>query len=415
MTELLTLDVLKQAVSGTAAAFRRVVELQPAGGPGSKVYPPTYEGGRYATEKRRINGETLDCVLLDSVQSQANRMELALQDAWERKRLSLPVISVDFSETDARFIGKITSLQAPHRIADAILRDSELNGIPFRKTAVGKLLDEVNIQNSIVLFKHCPTALVYGMWDSTGLRGGMGAKFGRAVVSEIIGIGAVPGQKTSSRIDPLQIAIKAGPVYKTASGDWTLNEKEAETDENGKPILVGKKGKPSEINHGNVTPSFAFVKERDRPVLDKEGNPIPIGGFTIDRAIQQTTISLPAIRRLKFRTQDNEDSIRTALVALALCGAVLSSEQGYDLRSQCLLIPQDEILWGLIGEPGNNPQTYTVNAEQALTVVKAAIADLPETQRWDEQELVLRPKSDLVQLVIRSYVTGAETDEVEES
>ncbi len=50
MTQTLTLDVVKQAVAGSAAAFRRVVELQPVGGPGAKVFPPTYEGGKYATE-----------------------------------------------------------------------------------------------------------------------------------------------------------------------------------------------------------------------------------------------------------------------------------------------------------------------------------------------------------------------------
>ena len=141
MTKELTLEDVKQAVQGIAAAFRRVVKLQPAGGPGAKVFPPTYEGGKYATEKRRINGETVDCVLLDSVQSQANRMELALQEAIDEGRISMPLIAVDFSGTAASFVGRITSLEAPHRIADAILRDSEWaddqgQKINFRKSPV---------------------------------------------------------------------------------------------------------------------------------------------------------------------------------------------------------------------------------------------------------------------------------------
>jgi CRISPR-associated protein Csb1 len=37
----LTLDTLKAAVAGSAAAFRCVTEYQPAGGPGDKVFPPT--------------------------------------------------------------------------------------------------------------------------------------------------------------------------------------------------------------------------------------------------------------------------------------------------------------------------------------------------------------------------------------
>lgn len=51
MTDL-TLDIVKNAVAGTAAAFRCVTEYQPAGGPGDKVFPPTYEGGKYAEEER---------------------------------------------------------------------------------------------------------------------------------------------------------------------------------------------------------------------------------------------------------------------------------------------------------------------------------------------------------------------------
>lgn len=72
----LTIDDLKSAVAGSAAAIRLTVRLQPAGGPGSKVFPPTHSGGVYAWERRRIRkDEVVPTVLLDSVQSQANRME----------------------------------------------------------------------------------------------------------------------------------------------------------------------------------------------------------------------------------------------------------------------------------------------------------------------------------------------------
>ena len=76
--DTLSLDHIRDALAGNAAAFSSVTDYQPAGGPGDKVFPPTYEGGSYATEPRYINGEEVPCVLLDSVQSQANRMEMAL-------------------------------------------------------------------------------------------------------------------------------------------------------------------------------------------------------------------------------------------------------------------------------------------------------------------------------------------------
>src|SRR3954463_5971256 len=99
----LTLTTLQRAVAGGAAAIRCITRLQPAGGDGDKVFPPTYATGdkaptRYAFEERRINGEVVRTVLLDSVASQANRIEEALEAAWEEERLSFPVISVDFSK-----------------------------------------------------------------------------------------------------------------------------------------------------------------------------------------------------------------------------------------------------------------------------------------------------------------------------
>jgi len=101
MSEL-TLDALREAVAATAPAIRSRTRLEPAGGPGDKVFPPTYvKSGRattkYAFEERQIEGKTVMTVLLDSVQSQANRMEEALLEGWRRKELKLPLVQVDFS------------------------------------------------------------------------------------------------------------------------------------------------------------------------------------------------------------------------------------------------------------------------------------------------------------------------------
>ena len=74
----LTLDVLRSVVKNDAA-IRRVQRLQPAGGPGDKIFPPTYPGernndpARHVFETRRIKGQDVRCVLIDSVQSQAKQ------------------------------------------------------------------------------------------------------------------------------------------------------------------------------------------------------------------------------------------------------------------------------------------------------------------------------------------------------
>jgi CRISPR-associated protein Csb1 len=417
----LTVDALKQSMANAACALRSRTTLQPAGGEGTKVFPPTYAGAVYATEKRRLPGrdEPVGCVLLDSVQSQANRMEEALQHAVDEGRIKLPVIVVDFEpyydEAKAALpadergdmdlldpVGKVSSLQAPHRIADAILRDSRLEGKPFRQTDIGRQIDRVSLQNATPLFELCPTALLFGMWDSTGPKGGLGAKFERAMVSEIVGIDAVYGVKTSSRIDPLGIQLKAGPLYQAKDGGWTLDESEARIKKNN-PLTLGTDGKPSEANHGNVTPSLSDT--------DRAGNFLA-GGVTISHAEQTMVISLAALRRLRFPDGEgkfsNERDVagRTVLAALGLMAAALADEAGLDLRSRCLLWPDDDLTWELLDR--RKGCKFTLSAEQAIDIFKDAVdaakkAGLP----WREEPLVLTPAEQLVKLVAKSQQLAA--------
>lgn len=327
---MLTYDQLKQHVEGDMVAIRGTATLEPAGGPGDKIFPPTHAvdeknkrpGAKYAFETRRIGGQDVPCVLIDSVQSQANRMEEALESLWIEKKIVLPVVSVDFSSI-APEVGRVTSLTAPHRIADAILRDSLLNGALFRHSDIGKSFVDASTKNATALFKVCPTGLVFGLWDSTGPKGGLGAKFQRALVSEIVGINAVAGSKTSSRIDPLNILKKAADIYE-ADGDerWTTNIEQAKKNGNGEAIKFGKEGKPSEVNHGNV-----------RPGIDDLA-----GGVTIDEAKHTVVLSLAALRRLGFTEGASE--ARTVLAALGLLAVFASESRGHDLRSRCLLVPK---------------------------------------------------------------------------
>jgi CRISPR-associated protein Csb1 len=411
---MLKLEELHGAITGTAAAFRCVTEYQPAGGAGSVVFPPTYEGGKYALVGYRVEEATgrklADQVLLDSVQSQANRMEIVLQAAWEDERLELPVVTVDFAGNEMPRVLRITSLEAPHRIADALIRDSLLDDKPFRKSDLGRRLDDVDNSNATALFELCPTALVFGLWDSTGPKGGLGAKFARTIVSEIVGLNAQIGVKTSSRIDPTQIQLGAGPLYKAAENDgvgWTLNEDKAQRAAKGKrePVKLGRDGRPSEANHGNVTPTIAD------------------GGVVISRALQTTVLSLAGLRRLHFplqpgkrATREVNDAARTALAALGLCGAVLTREQGCDLRSRCQLFPTQAVEWELLDKPGQAPAKFALDGEQALTLVVQAVAAAKEVGLpWHAEELVLQPSPELVALVRKSQElsasTGGEEDE----
>ena len=161
MSENLKLDVLMTAVAGSAAAFRSVTRLQPIGGEGDKVFPATYSGGVYARERRLMDGQIVDCVLIDSVQSQANRAEEALKLAAERGRTQLPLIEVDFQEANNSFrnsLPNLTSLDVPHRLADAILRDSLLangneNGARFSKSTYAQRWSRSNLWNATAVYE----------------------------------------------------------------------------------------------------------------------------------------------------------------------------------------------------------------------------------------------------------------------
>lgn len=411
----LTLATLQQAVSGSAAAFRCRRRLQPAGGPGDKVFPPTFAGAVYAVEQRRVfdeQGKPLPepktCVVLDTVQSQANRMEQALQEALDAGRIKIPVLKVDFSawsptgnkpegEKFIDDVGIITSLQVPHRLADAILRDSQTrDGRKFRESDKGKALNTVSQRNATALYQLCPTALIFGMWDSTGPKGGLGAKFERAMVSEVVGVGAtIDGLLRGVRRDPLEVRA-AVKVLKPADKNWSI----AATNSNGAVS-------PSEINHSSVP----FPKQRKEKTEDNL-----YSGATIEYAEQVTTLSLIVLRRLGFPINggpalEMDSAGRTVLAALGLCAATLAFESGMALRSRCIVWPEEPMTWELLARPGEEPNRYSLNAEEAIGLLKAAVEAANKANlKWEEDPIELFPQPKLAELVRLSQLEATKEE-----
>jgi CRISPR-associated protein Csb1 len=405
------LPTLTSAVGGQATAIRAITRLNPAGGPGDKVFPPTYvkEGRsqtKYAMEERIVEGRRVMTVLLDSVASQANRMEEALLEGWRRGELKFPVVQVDFSGVEGlEDLEQITALQAPHRVADAILRDSvDADGTPFRQTAAGGEFSDARPNHATGMYKHCPTALVFGVWDSTGPKGGLGAKFQRSVVSEIVGYDVVAGVKTASRIDPVAIEKKAGPVFelKGNPGEWTSLEAEA-AQEKGKPKPfsrkgAGEKGSPAAINHGNIPPS-----------IDAEA-----GGVTMSHAVHTVVLSLAGLRRLRFQQRVDgkpidpaardaaETAARTALAALALAGIVYQRDNGYDLRSRSLLLPAEPLVFEVLGRDGQATKHSLDREQVAKLLADASDAAAAHGLGWSTRPITLRPAEKLAHLIRES-------------
>jgi len=102
------------------AAVRVTATYEPVGGPGSRVFPPTYPiESRYLMGERFVDGQRRGDVLLDGTASQGNRCEEALLRARRAGRVALPMLEIRHS---GEAVLTLTSLQFPHRYADAYLR-----------------------------------------------------------------------------------------------------------------------------------------------------------------------------------------------------------------------------------------------------------------------------------------------------
>jgi CRISPR-associated protein Csb1 len=221
---------------------------------------------------------------------------------------------------------------------------------------IGQSVTDSSLANATALFRYCPHALVLGVWDSTGPKGGSGAKFARALVSEIVGIDAIIGKKTSSRIDPLQ-ARAAVKVIKEKDGSWKIAK-----DDKAKGAVS-----PSEINHGNIPPDVAD------------------GSATIAYAEHSAVL----------------------LAALALVGLTLSIERGADLRSRCLLFPDSQLQFELLDQPGK-PVSFTLTSKEAIQLLETAVKNAAKLgMQWESTPVLLTPSDELIALVQKSQQHAA--------
>jgi CRISPR-associated protein Csb1 len=364
------------------SALRAIVKLVPAGGDGDKVSPPTHEGGKYAFEERVVDGRSdVKTVLLDSVQSQANRLEDALLTAVRAGDIRIPLLQMDIAGHQT-----ITSLSAPHRVHDAIFRDCQYKGTRFRDSEIGKEMVEARAWNATGMFRLCPTALLFGTWDSQSGAGVNSAKFARALVSEIIGFDAVQGKRTSSRIDPLGIKAMPGTIYESKTEQWTLDPSKAVKSKD-KPQLFKSKGTPAEINHGNIPPTISD------------------GGVTFREARQTAVLSFAQIRKLRFPVKGKEspevnEAGRAVVAALGVLALALQLKEGYQLRSRCQLIPVSEPEFEWIGSIASDTTKSQIEVGTALEAFNALYQKAKSTGlEWREEPITLTPEEKLVKLV----------------
>jgi CRISPR-associated protein Csb1 len=337
-------------------------------------------------------------VLVVSVQSQANRLEEGLLAAVREKAIALPYVTVDFRQAQLAGISEITSLDAPHRVYDAILRDSLLDNQPFmndergkKRSELGKRLTEAKPGDATALLEASPTALLFGAWHSTGEGGGLGAKFPRCLVSEIVAVDVpvedgpvdgrtgeievrTSGRRTGSRIDPLGV-LRRVEVFKGQDGWDTVKERAGKG---------AKQVRPSEINHGNIAPTV-------QPL-----------GVTCDHAEHTAVLSFAGLRRLGFGGGPKDEAGRALLAALGLVALAEQDARGYALRSRCDLVCDGRAPFELV-HPDGSVAKVEIGRESARAVYTAAHAAAANAGfKLPSEPIRLTPQDKLVEIVRRS-------------
>lgn len=384
----------------TRSVIRLQVDLTPAS-PDGLVCPPTYaapkkgEPPHIPYRRAYIDGQQRDAVVLDSPQSQSNRIELALLAAVRAKHIRYPDIEITFPG----LVGEpaYSVLQLSHRIYDAVMRTVTLDKQPFFETPIGRALLAARPDKACALLEHAPICLTLGAWDSNGGGGPLSAKIPRLLTSEILGLDAVPADISATKFDPMDIRSHVAELMPTDDPvqRFTIRTAATKSKEKGK--------KPSEMGFGSV-PATAVPR-----------------AAVISGAVQTAVLSCSGLRHLHFPDAAGQldprrdQAARALLAAWTLYGLVAQNETGYLLRSRCELLPRDAGRLELIGRTLQERQEVSLQADTALALLDAAwrhaaecglaLRDIPLKLAADER---------LVELVRRSRAAVAQSDGADE-
>lgn len=333
------IDVLRAGLSDEAAAHRPAgieirQELAPAAG--APVSPPSYEGA-LEIHQRHVDGELRDVIELDSVGSSANRIEEALLVEHQQGRYPLPVTTTTI-ETSGGQTFVITTLESPHRTYDAWHRLAVEPGsdVPFEQSERGRELTLAHRGALDPILEASCHDLLFGVWDShrTGPAGQV--RVARSLVSTVLGFDPKPTQSVAARRDPLNL------------GD-------------AKEIKAPKGMKLSEQGLSSIPP------QRRR------------AGVSISSARFVGFLSFASLRRLRFEHYDDTE-VRVLLASLCLHGLLLRESAGWNLRSECDLIPTADLAITLVrsGSTDGEPLALTLDDTRALlddAVASAGVRD----------------------------------------
>lgn len=396
MAMKIDLDALIRGCADTAtdSGIRLNAELEPLTGPGGRVKPAVYAGSQFQEDRRWASvadTEPTHVIVIDNVPSQANRLEDALRK--ERESIGVPELVLDLADLSclpSHLPRKISSLQFPHRNADAYLRDAMLDETDFLQTDMGKDIFGATAQSCGPLMAWFPQSLLFGFWQSHLGRKRTNAKHARSWVSEIVGWKPATAETRTHGIkgDPLNLNIDTKlQIDPDDQTKWDVTN-ESRT-RGGSEAARGTR--LSEIGHGQA--------------LFREAEESP-SAVSFARITQQATISFAQLRRVSLGDgRPNADAAaRTLLVALGLHAHNLAFGRGFALRSGAELEPRRSTGRWLGGGTDEDCETGDEQATAGLLreARAHATAEGVPLDGWDKQ-VILKPKPNLSKAIAATW------------
>lgn len=355
------LELLLQASrAGGPSNLASVTELEPAAGQHASVAPAKFVSGQdavFAYEPRYLDGEIRTAVLIDSKQSQLNRVEAELVKAIDdRDELiaRLPRMSVTYKSPDGEE-RTFSDLQLPHRAFDAHFRAARIDGKPVSADPRYIAARNSTPADAGALLALSPVTVLFGGWDATRkTRQWRGRSL---LVSEIIGFtadtpGAGQSRRGGARVDPvgMKVELAAGVLGEIAES--------LKDDLSAKTLTKAKNGTQASVLGFGGQP----------PALDGQ-----LGAVACDRIIRSSVLSFASLRQLRFGAGAQGDAaIRALLAALGLAGLARSDAE-LNLRANCDLRESGPSAVTVDQRGGRVLQLNAITVADADTVLAAAL------------------------------------------
>ncbi|MET8757591.1 type I-U CRISPR-associated RAMP protein Csb1/Cas7u [Lentzea sp. NPDC004782] len=379
MTALLTVERLVQAVSpGGPSCLSSTTELAPAGGPQCAIAPakfamPRSALGTYAYERRYLDGELRQAVIVDSKQSQLNRAETALQQAIDDGHPllgRLPRVEVTYQRGDTA--ERHTDLTLPHRVFDAHIRAGTVEGDAVTAVPVYRAARDATAAAARALLELSPITLVYGGWDSS--RAARQGRWRSVLVGEVLGFCDTieTPKRGGARVDGVGMRISLpGPVLaeiaETQRAELSGKTYDKVIKEAGK-LAKGATVSASMLGLGGIPPTLE-----------------QLAGVACDRIIRSHVLSFAALRQLRFGAGPEGDAAcRAVLAALALNGLARSDAE-LCLRANCDLIEAGPTVVRIDQRGGRTEELAPLDIAGAdrLLAEALAVAESAAGLRWD--------------------------------